>query len=394
MESENNNFNFLRNNLLYLDENYRYLNNVIKDNKKNNDSKLINKKRTLDNNLSNEENKRIKIVKKLITPEEIKSTYPIDNDIKNKVIKNRKSIENIISGKSKKKIIICGPCSIHNARQAIEYGNFLKTLRDKYGSKLEILMRVYVTKPRTNVGWKGYVYDPHLYGLNHIELGLKLSRRVMIEICKLGIPCAIEHVDTIIPQYFDDLVCWAAIGARTTESQIHRELSSGVSTPIGFKNGTNGDIDISINAIISSQNKHNFIGCNYKGNICSFETKGNPFCHIILRGGKNGTNYDEKSVNYVMKKCQEKNIDNCLLIDCSHDNCKKQFEKQKIAALDVLEQMKKNPKIGGIMLESNLKEGKQNLNKNKNILYDVSITDGCLDLFDTENLIKKYFSEL
>lgn len=391
MESESNNINFLRNNLLYLD-NHRNVNDVIKDNEKNKDS--VNKKRTLDNNLSNEENKRIKVVKKLITPEEIKSTYPIDNNIQNKVIENRKSIENIISGKSKKKIIICGPCSIHNARQALEYANFVREQRDKYGSKLEIIMRVYVTKPRTNVGWKGYVYDPHLYGLNHIELGLKLSRRVMIEICKLGIPCSMEHVDTIIPQYFDDLVCWAAIGARTTESQIHRELSSGVSTPIGFKNGTNGDVDISINAIISSYNKHNFIGCNYKGNICSFETKGNPFCHIILRGSKNGTNYDEKSVNSVIKKCQEKNINNSLLIDCSHGNCEKQFEKQKIVALDVLEQMKTNPKIGGIMLESNLKEGKQNLHKNRNILYDVSITDGCLDLFDTEQLIKKYFSEL
>lgn len=335
-------------------------------------------------------NKRVKSLKPMITPWEIKRLLVLDKKTENWINTNREKIESIISGKSKRKLIITGPCSIHNAKQAIEYAKFIKTLRTIYSDKLEIVMRVYMTKPRTNLGWKGYVYDPHLNGSNDIELGLKLSREIMLKIVKMGVPCAMEHVDTIIPQYFDDLVSWAAIGARTTESQIHRELSSGISTPIGFKNGTNGDVDIALNAIIASQNPHNFIGCDLKGNICSIETLGNPYCHIILRGSKDGPNYQQDNVEKVIRNCRSKQINNGIIIDCSHGNCEKNYKNQIIVACDVLKQMKTNGSIVGIMLESNISEGKQSLSNVKDIKYDISITDGCLHLEDTKKLIDLY----
>lgn len=381
MSSEN--FDFDKLNTNYLKETPNWFSNSNKKMRFLDDSFNIFKSESISD-------KRITKVKNMITPWEIKRLLILDKKTENWINSNRKVIESIINGSSNKKLIISGPCSIHNAKQAIEYAKFIKKMRVLYSDKMEIVMRVYMTKPRTNLGWKGYVYDPRLDGSNDIELGLKLSREIMLKIVQMGVPCAMEHVDTIIPQYFDDLVSWAAIGARTTESQIHRELSSGISTPIGFKNGTNGDVDIAINAIIASKNPHNFIGCDLKGYICSIETKGNPFCHIILRGSKSGPNYNCYNVKKVIESCKSKNITNGIIIDCSHGNCEKNFKNQIPVACDVLKQMTHNRNLVGIMLESNISEGKQQIGKLEDIKYDVSITDGCLHLEDTKKLFDLY----
>ena len=322
----------------------------------------------------------------LPAPEYLKNKFPLDKKLTDFVNNTRISIKNILDKKDKRKLVIIGPCSIHNYKVALEYASFLKKQRDKYGDKLEIVMRTYFSKPRTNIGWKGFVYDPYLNNTNNIESGLTLARELLIDILNIGVPCTMEHVDTIIPQYFDDVLSWAAIGARTTESQIHRELASGISTPVGFKNSTDGNIDIAVNAIQTSNNPHCFLGCVYDGKISMIRTKGNSYCHIILRGGKDKPNYYKKDVENTIKTLKQKNLMTSIIIDCSHGNSKKQYKNQLVVCENVCEQMKSNDDIIGVMIESNLVEGNQKIT-DEPLIYGKSVTDGCVNLVDSEKML-------
>lgn len=334
---------------------------------------------------------RIKKVKRMITPWEIKRLIVLDKKTEESINRYRRSIEDILNKKSKKKIMIVGPCSIHNVKQAIEYAKFVKGMRDKYSSRLEIVMRVFVTKSRTNIGWKGFVYDPYLDGSNNMEIGLKLSRKMMMTIVKMGVPCAMEHIDTIIPQYFDDLLSWAVIGSNATNSQIHRELASGISTPIGYKNKLKGSISSSINAIITSQNPHHFIGCDINGDICSFETTGNPNCHIILRGCELSRYNYREDLDKIVKHINSNNIKNGILIDCYSIDFKD--NSQTVIANNIAKELK-NKSIVGIMLKSNLVAGKQYMYKKDNIKYNISVTDECINLEETEKILDLYYKSV
>lgn len=326
----------------------------------------------------------------LPSPLNLKNELQLDNTSKKLVIKSRNSIKDILNGKSNKKLVVIGPCSIHNYNSAIEYAKFLKKQIDLYSDKLEIVMRTYITKPRTTIGWKGYIYDPDLNNSHDIKKGIYLSRKLILDILKIGVPCSMEHVDTIIPQFFDDLVSWAAIGARTSESQVHRELVSGLSTPVGFKNATNGDIMVAVNGIKTASKSHNFIGCNENGKISSFSTKGNPNTHIILRGGSNGPNYYNDCINDTYIILENNRVNTSIIVDCSHDNCNKDFKKQLFVIENVIKQINQGQnKIKGIMIESNLVEGKQSIDSNT-LIYGKSITDACINIYDTEKLLKLF----
>ena len=333
------------------------------------------------------EDDKIKIKSKLPSPLELKKQLPISDKIHNFILDTRYNIKSILDNHDDKLIIIVGPCSIHNYESTIEYAKYLKTQRDRYINNLEIVMRTYFSKPRTSVGWKGFIYDPYMDGSSNIKEGLYLARKLLIEILEIGIPCCMEHVDTIIPQYFDDLLCWGAIGARTTESQIHRELASGISTPIGFKNSTNGNIDVAINGIKCANNEHTFLGINCKGQVCSLQTKGNPYGHIILRGGNNGPNYYPNNVNSVIERMKKEKICKSIIIDFSHGNSQKKHKNQLIVCNSISEQiLNGNYFIKGVMIESNLVEGNQDIN-NKPLIYGQSITDACVNLEDTSKML-------
>ena len=340
------------------------------------------------------QDERVKEKITLITPLELKTQLPISEKLKEFVIKSRNNIKNILDGKENKLIVVVGPCSIHNYDSALEYARFLRIQKEKYDLKLEIVMRTYFSKPRTVVGWKGFIYDPELDGSFNISKGLFLARKLLIEILELGISCCMEHVDTIIPQYFDDLLSYGAIGARTSESQVHRELASGISTPIGFKNGTDGNINIAINAIKCAKNEHNFLGTNYEGNICSVQTLGNPYCHLILRGGNNGPNYYEKNILEYMEKLEKNSLNPSLIIDCSHGNSMKIHKNQIQVCDNISNQIKNgNKNIKGVMIESNLVEGNQNIDC-KPLIYGKSVTDACVNLIDTEKMLITLFNSL
>jgi 3-deoxy-7-phosphoheptulonate synthase len=327
-------------------------------------------------------NSRIKTFSELPTPKDVISKYDIDDEHKQFVIDSRKTIENILSSKDDRLMVIVGPCSIHNYDQAIDYANKLKTLQTK---NIFIVMRVYFEKPRTCLGWKGFIYDPYLDESNKISDGLVLARKLLIEITKMKIPIGLEFLDTITPQYLADLVSWGAIGARTTESQIHRQLASGLSMPIGFKNLTDGNVDKAVEGMKSSSYPHAFLGIDEDGKTSFIETIGNPFSHIILRGGDSGTNYNED----FLIKLQSKKLSNKIVIDCSHGNSEKNYKRQVLVAMYIRRlHLLKNYNIGGIMIESNINEGNQKIDNITNLKYGVSVTDACINWMDTEYLIK------
>lgn len=334
-------------------------------------------------------NTRINNIIQLESPSSIRERYPLkDQDFKT-VITTRTEIENILDGKDSRLIVIMGPCSIHNTEDAIEYAGFIKKMREKYEKQLVIVMRTYFAKPRTTVGWKGLIYDPNLDGTYKIHEGIIKARKVLLDILSLGVPCSMEHLDTISPQYFDDLISWAAIGARTTESQVHRELASGISSPIGFKNGTGGSLSLAVNAIEASQNPHCFMGCDASGKICVINTKGNPYCHSILRGGTSGPNYKRNYVDSLKKLLKVKSLAENIFIDFSHGNSEKQFKRQLDVCNDVAQQIKDGENaIKGVMIESNLVEGSQNIT-DLPLRYGVSITDACVGLVDSEIILEK-----
>lgn len=326
-------------------------------------------------------NINIKDIYKLISPKDLIKKYLINKKDENFIKEAREEIKNIINKKSNKILVIVGPCSIHDINAAKEYCLFLKEEQKKY-KNLFFVMRCYFEKPRTTIGWKGLIYDPLLDNSNNINLGLELARELLIFCIQNNIPTATEFVDSIVPQYISDLICWAAIGARTTSSQVHRQLASGLSMPVGFKNDVNGNIDIAIDSIISASNEQCFMGINIDGKSSIVSTKGNIDCHIILRGGNNKPNYYEQDIYYTTCKLGNKRLKQSVVVDFSHGNSLKLHKKQIEVCINICNQLKTNKNIIGVMVESNLIEGNQKISNN--IIYGQSITDSCINLDDTK----------
>jgi 3-deoxy-7-phosphoheptulonate synthase len=340
-------------------------------------------------------NLNIDRVSELPAPIDIKRDYPVTAEIGETVRKGRQKITSIMTGKDKRLMVIVGPCSIHSYDLALDYANKLKELQKSLPNFL-IVMRVYFEKPRTTVGWKGLINDPKLNGTYHIHEGLVQARKLLLEIASLGLPTATEFLDPIVPQYISDLVSWAAIGARTTESQTHREMASGLSMPVGFKNSTDGSIDVALNAIESSRSPQNFLGINQEGKTSIFSTLGNTLGHLVLRGGGGKTNYEAPCVQEAIKKMNGRSINPVVVIDCSHANSSKDHNRQSIVLQNVIEQIQnKENVIHGVMLESNIEAGNQAITADLNELkYGVSVTDKCIDWSTTVEILaeahKKY----
>ncbi len=337
--------------------------------------------------MNNTNNLRVSSFKDIASPNDVRQEVPITDKSLSTVVRAREDIQNIIDGKDDRKIVIVGPCSIHNYDQALEYARKLNELRIKTEDKLVIIMRTYFEKPRTTVGWKGFLYDPHLDGSYDLKEGVKLSRKLLLEINEMGLPTATEVLGPIVIQYYSDLICWSAIGARTAESQTHRELASGLSMPVGFKNGTEGNLDIAINAILSAKANHSFLGMDEDGKVAIVETTGNEYGHIILRGGKSGPNYSAESVKETADLCVNAGITPAIIVDCSHANSGKDFRNQSTVWNDVWRQIENGgDSIKGFMLESNLEEGNQKTGGD--LKHGVSITDSCIGFAETIDLLQ------
>ena len=341
-------------------------------------------------------NVNLEYIKPLYSPEKFIDMVPVKPEQIHTVYKSRNEIQNIIDGKSEKLLLIVGPCSIHDVQACLEYANKLKNISEKVKDKILIVMRVYFEKPRTTTGWKGFINDPNLNDTFDVHDGLRKARGFLNQVLHIGLPAGTEFLDPFIPQYYADLISWGAIGARTVESQTHRQLSSGLSMPIGFKNGTGGTVQIALDAIVTAQNQHVFLGIDEKGQASVVQTKGNSYGHLILRGGKNGTNYDEKSVKNAVELLNKNNLNSKLIIDCSHGNSNKDFRNQSKVFKSVVNQKINGQKsIFGIMLESHLNEGNQNLTSDtKNLKYGVSITDECIGWDETSELIQWAYNKL
>ncbi|AWD32466.1 Phospho-2-dehydro-3-deoxyheptonate aldolase, Phe-sensitive [Candidatus Kinetoplastibacterium sorsogonicusi] len=332
---------------------------------------------------------RIREIRELNPPSHVMREFPCNIEAAKTVHNSRKIIHKILHNQSNKLVLVVGPCSIHDVKAAIDYAKLLKELKIKYSNDLEIVMRVYFEKPRTTIGWKGLINDPDMDRSFQINKGLKLARQLLLEINTLGLSAGCEYLDMITPQYIADLVSWGAIGARTTESQVHRELSSGLSCPVGFKNGTDGNIKIAIDAIKSASNPHNFLSVTKGGHSAIVSTNGNEDCHIILRGGKK-PNYDSESINLAANALKKSNLLEKIMIDASHSNSNKNYENQPIVIEDIAKQIESGDnRIFGVMIESNLKAGRQDLLDPRSLIYGLSITDGCIDWETTEKVIDR-----
>jgi 3-deoxy-7-phosphoheptulonate synthase len=331
----------------------------------------------------------------ILSPDTFIRELPITQNAIDTVSSSRKTIRDILDKKDMRLMVITGPCSIHDKKAAIEYATRLKSLSEKVASRLFLVMRVYFEKPRTSIGWKGLINDPCLDGSCDIESGLRAARELLLEITAMGVPAATEMLDTISPQYYADLISWSAIGARTTESQTHREMVSGLSMPVGLKNGTDGDLMIAINGMKASASPQKFIGIDSTGRASIVHTKGNPYTHIVLRGGMR-PNYDSVSVNSTITLLKKNDLRDSIIIDCSHGNSSKDYRVQPRVWQDVINQrIDGNASITGLMLESNIHEGSQIVNDTpENIKYGVSITDACISWEMTEELILSTFSYL
>jgi 3-deoxy-7-phosphoheptulonate synthase len=324
----------------------------------------------------------------LMTPAALTKELPITATVNQTVTAGRETIENILAGKDRRLVVIVGPCSIHDKTAAFDYAQRLSELREKVAETLFVVMRVYFEKPRTSVGWKGLINDPCLDGSCNMENGLREARRILLEIGEMGLPAATEMLETITPQYMADLISWACIGARTTESQIHREMASGLSMPVGFKNGTDGNLPSAINAIVASRQRQSFLGIDHEGRTCVVKTAGNQWSHLVVRGGKK-PNYDPISVEEARLSLIEKGLPEGLIVDCSHANSMKKFQGQAIVWKSVVDQhLAGNTSLVGLMLESNLFEGNQKYASDiTDLKYGISITDECISWETTENLL-------
>ncbi len=327
--------------------------------------------------------------KVLVTPAELKAKLPLSAQLQVQIEQSRQTIANIIHKKDPRLLVVVGPCSIHDPKSALEYAHKLKALADELKDELYLVMRVYFEKPRTTVGWKGLINDPCIDGSFKIEEGLHIARHLLLELSELGLPLATEALDPISPQYVADLFSWSAIGARTTESQTHRELASGLSMAVGFKNGTDGNLDTAINAMKASSKQHSFMGINQNGQVNILKTAGNPDGHIILRGGK-GPNYQSHFVKECEQALDKAGLEQAIMIDCSHSNSNKDYRQQAVVAQAVLEQLLQgNQSIIGLMLESHLFAGNQSAEQDvADMQYGVSITDACIDWATTESLLR------
>ena len=338
------------------------------------------------NKIMNIEDLNILSLKSIKPPCNLIAEIESSEENKEFIKKSRNEIENILLHKDKRKLVIVGPCSIHDVKAAKEYGEFIKKMREKYSSKLMIVMRVYFEKPRTTVGWKGLINDPNLNDTFNIDEGLRTSRSLLLELVNMRVPAACEFLDTFTPQYISDLICWGSIGARTTESQIHRQLVSGLSMPIGFKNTTGGCIDSAIEGLKAGKSSHCFYGVDKKGVASIVTTKGNKNLHIILRGSKKGPNYFKHIVDDI-----EESVN--IMIDCSHGNSLKDYRRQGECVRYFINNYLHQDNVIGLMLESNLCEGKQDI-KDRPLKYGVSITDSCIGLLETERLLRELFEKL
>ena len=327
---------------------------------------------------------RIKAVKEVVAPEELHKKFPITEAAAKTVFHGRQAVQEVLQGKDDRLVIIVGPCSIHDPVAAREYAAKLLTLREELKDDLHIIMRVYFEKPRTIVGWKGLINDPDIDGSFHINKGLCLARGLLLDLADMGLPTGTEFLDLVSPQYVADLISWGAIGARTTESQGHRELASGISCPVGFKNGTDGRLQITVDAIRSASNPHVFLSLTKKGSSAIFSTAGNPDCHVILRGGSK-PNYDSASIQESATTLEGNGLAARIMVDCSHANSDKKFERQVDVAKDIAGQiMNGEDRIFGVMIESHLNEGRQDVVDGQELEYGKSITDACLGWDDSE----------
>jgi len=332
---------------------------------------------------------KISSMKELVSPIEIINEIPMTDKATETVLTSRKQIIDIINKKDNRLLMVVGPCSIHDVDAATEYANRLLAIKNKVSNNILIIMRVYFEKPRTVIGWKGLINDPDLDNSFNINKGIKIARSLLLDLAEKGMPAGHEYLDLISPQYISDLICWGAIGARTTESQSHRELASGLSCPVGFKNGTDGGIQIAIDAIKAAGRPHNFLSVTKEGKSAIFSTKGNLDCHIILRGGKNA-NYKSEDVENVSKTLIKNSLHNSIMVDASHANSQKDYKKQRIVVQDIVNQiLGGNTSICGVMLESNIVEGKQDINRKEKLVYGQSITDACIGWDETESLINE-----
>jgi 3-deoxy-7-phosphoheptulonate synthase len=322
----------------------------------------------------------------LITPELLKSALPMSDSIHDTLAASRKVIEDILDRQDPRVFVVVGPCSIHDPNAALEYARRLKILADELSDTLYIVMRVYFEKPRTTVGWKGLVNDPHLNDSFRIEEGLHIARKLLLDILEIGLPTSTEALDPISPQYLQDLISWTAIGARTTESQTHREMASGLSSAVGFKNGTDGGLTVATNALHSAAKAHRFLGINGQGQVSVFTTRGNAYGHIVLRGGTAGPNYDSMNIKLCEDALAKAGVSKNIMVDCSHANSSKQPELQPSVVENVANQiLEGNTSIIGLMIESNLQAGNQDIPANlEDLKYGVSVTDGCIDWATTE----------
>lgn len=337
------------------------------------------------------ENLNVNSQEVLITPEELKNELPLSAAATESVVQGRQSVRDILDGKDHRIMLVIGPCSIHNVEEALEYAKRLKKLADEVSDTLFIIMRVYFEKPRTTVGWKGLVNDPYLNDSFKIEEGLHIGRQLLIDIAEIGLPTATEALDPISPQYLQELVSWSAIGARTTESQTHRELASGLSSAVGFKNGTDGGLTVATNALQSVSSPHRFLGMNFQGRVSVIHTKGNPYGHVVLRGGSDKPNYDSVSVALTEQALKKAGVSTNIMVDCSHANSNKNHELQPLVMDNVSNQiLEGNKSIIGLMIESNLEPGNQSIPSNlKDLKYGVSVTDACIGWDTTENTLRE-----
>ncbi|MEI7343809.1 3-deoxy-7-phosphoheptulonate synthase [Pectobacterium brasiliense] len=331
----------------------------------------------------------------LITPDELKAKFPLNDAEQRDIAQARATIADIIHGRDDRLLIVCGPCSIHDTDAALEYARRLQSLAAELSDSLYIVMRVYFEKPRTTVGWKGLINDPFMDGSFDVESGLHIARELLLELVNMGLPLATEALDPNSPQYLGDLFSWSAIGARTTESQTHREMASGLSMPVGFKNGTDGSLGTAINAMRAAAMPHRFVGINQTGQVCLLQTQGNIDGHVILRGGKK-PNYSAQDVAECEKQMQEAGLRPALMIDCSHGNSNKDYRRQPLVVESAIEQIKAgNRSIIGLMLESHLNEGSQSSEQPRSDMrYGVSVTDACISWESTETLLRSVHQEL
>jgi 3-deoxy-7-phosphoheptulonate synthase len=327
----------------------------------------------------------------LPTPSEIRAEIPIGSEIEQSVLQCRETVCNILDQRDPRIFAVVGPCSIHDVDAALKYAERLQRLAEEVSDSIYLVMRVYFEKPRTTVGWKGLINDPDMDDSFHVEKGVRIARELLLELARRGLPTATEALDPVMPQYLGELISWTAIGARTTESQTHREMASGLSTPVGFKNGTDGSLKVAINALESARQPHHFLGINQEGRTAVFQTRGNAYGHIVLRGGGGRPNYDADSIAATEAALRDAGLPESIVVDCSHANSNKDPSAQPMVARDCIQQVVDgNRSIIGLMLESNINAGNQKIPANLGDLqYGVSVTDGCIDWETTETLIRE-----